>query len=112
MEMAAPKHIKEVQSLNGRIVALNRFVSRATDKCLPFFKVLRKAFKWTNVCQGALEELKAYLVSLPLLNLSKPSEELSLYLAVSLTAVSSTLTQDEDQVQLPVYYPNRALREA
>ena len=106
MELASPKTVKEVQSLNGKIVALNRFVSRATDKCLPFFKILRKAFKWT------FEELKAYLVSLPLLSLSKPSEELSLYLAVSLTAVSSTLIRDEDQVQLPVYYLNRALREA
>ena len=48
MEMASPKNIKEVQSLNGRVVALNYFVSRATDKCLPFFKVLRKAFEWTD----------------------------------------------------------------
>ena len=40
-----PKNIKEIQSLTGRVVALNKFVSKATDKCLPFFKVLRKAFK-------------------------------------------------------------------
>ena len=50
MEMAPPKNTKEVQSLNDRVVALNRFVSRATNKCLPFFKVLRKAFKWTDEC--------------------------------------------------------------
>ena len=43
MEMAPPKNIKEVQSLNVRVAALNRFVSRATNKCLAFFKVLRKA---------------------------------------------------------------------
>ena len=48
MEMAPPKNIKEVQSLNSRVAALNRFVSRATDKCLPFFKILRKAFEWTD----------------------------------------------------------------
>ena len=48
--MAPPKHIKEVQSLNGRVETLNKFISKATDKCLPFFKVLRKAFKWTNEC--------------------------------------------------------------
>ena len=39
------KNVKEVQSLTGRVVALNRFVSKATNKCLPFFKVLRKAFE-------------------------------------------------------------------
>ena len=48
MEMASPKNIKEVQSLNGRVAVLNCFVSRAMDKCLPFFKVLRKAFEWTD----------------------------------------------------------------
>ena len=32
MELAPPKIVKEVQSLNGKIAALNKFVSRATDK--------------------------------------------------------------------------------
>ena len=51
MEMAPPRNVKEVQSLNGKIAALNRFVSRATDKCLPFFRTLKKSFKWTAECQ-------------------------------------------------------------
>ena len=50
MEMASPKNIKEVQSLNCMVAALNRFVSKVTDKCLPLFWILRKAFKWTNKC--------------------------------------------------------------
>ena len=37
LNMASPKIVKEVQKLIGRI-ALNRFVFKATDKCLPFFK--------------------------------------------------------------------------
>lgn len=48
--MAFLKNIKEVQSFYGRVAALNRFVSRATNKCLPFFKVLRKAFEWIDEC--------------------------------------------------------------
>ena len=55
MEMVPLKNIKEVQSLNGRVAALNHFVSKVMDKCLPFFKVLRKAFKWTNEYQGHLK---------------------------------------------------------
>ena len=47
MEMAPPRNVKEVQSLNGKIAALNRFVSRAMDKCLPFFRTLKKSFEWT-----------------------------------------------------------------
>uniref|UniRef100_A0A2N9EFP7 Uncharacterized protein n=1 Tax=Fagus sylvatica TaxID=28930 RepID=A0A2N9EFP7_FAGSY len=55
LEMTPPRTTKEVQSLTGRVAALNRFVSRATDKCLPFFKTLRKAFVWTDECQKSFE---------------------------------------------------------
>ena len=50
LNMKSPRNIKEVQSLIGRVAALNRFVSKATNKCLPFFKVLKKAFEWTDEC--------------------------------------------------------------
>ena len=50
IEMAPPKNVKEVQSLNGKVAALNRFVSRATNKCLPFFRKLKKSFEWTSEC--------------------------------------------------------------
>ena len=44
INMTSPKTVKEVQKLIGRIAALNMFVSRTTDKCLPFFKTLKQAF--------------------------------------------------------------------
>ena len=50
MELRPPRTAKEVQSLNGKIAALNRFVSKATDKCLPFFRILRKSFEWMDKC--------------------------------------------------------------
>ena len=52
------KTVKEVQSLIGKVVALNKFVSRATEKCLPFFKVLKKAIQWTDKCEETLMKLK------------------------------------------------------
>ena len=58
LDMEPPKNIKEVQSLTERVAALNRFISKATDKCLPFFKVLRKAFEWTDECRKAFQDLK------------------------------------------------------
>ncbi|XP_075633772.1 uncharacterized protein LOC142606278 [Castanea sativa] len=57
--------MKEVQSLTGKVVALNRFVSKATDKCMPFFKVLKKAFWWTDECKETLAKLKEYLMKPP-----------------------------------------------
>ena len=112
MEMAPPRNVKEVQNLNGKVAALNRFVSRATDKCLPFFSTLKRSFEWTVECQQAFEELKAYLSSPPLLSFSQSGEELFLYLAVSPTVVSAALVREEERVQKPVYYVSRALRGA
>ena len=110
--MEPPKNIKEVQSLIGWVATLNRFVSKAIDKCLPFFKILRKAFDWTDQCQKAFQDLKVYLTTTPVLSPSIPGEELYLYLAVSLHAVSSALIREEGKVQKPVYYTSRALRGA
>ena len=45
LNIEPPRNIKEVQSFTGRVAALNRFVSKAIDKCLSFCKVLKKAFK-------------------------------------------------------------------
>ena len=112
MEMAPPRNVKEVQSLNGKIAALNRFVSRATDKCLPFFHTLKRSFEWIAECQQAFEELKAYLSSPPLLSPSQPGEELFLYLAVSPTAISTALVRKKENIQKSVYYMSQALRGA
>ena len=112
MEMTPPRNVKKVQSLNGKVTTLNRFVLRATDKCLPFFRTLKKSFEWTAECQQAFEKLKAYLSAPLLLSPSQPSEDLFLYLAVSLTAVSAALIREEEKMQKPIYYTNQALRKA
>jgi len=78
LEMASPKTVKEVQKLIGIIVALNRFISKVTDKCLPFFKTLKQAFLWIDECEKAFQELKQYLSNPPLLSPSKEGENLYL----------------------------------
>ena len=110
LNMEPPRNIKEVQSLTRRVAALNRFILKTTDKCLPFFKILKKAFEWTEECQKAFQDLKAYLTATPLLSPSIPGEELYLYLAVSPHAVSSMLIREEGKIQKPIYYTSRALR--
>ena len=112
INMASPKTVKEVQKLTERIAAINRFVSRATDKCLPFFKTLKQAFVWTDKCEAAFKKLKRYLSNPPLLSPSQEGESLQLYLAVSATAVSAALIWEEDKKQLPVYYVSQAFQGA
>ncbi|XP_016648948.1 PREDICTED: uncharacterized protein LOC107880917 [Prunus mume] len=38
LDMTIPKTIKDIQSLTGCVVALTKFISKATDRCAPFFK--------------------------------------------------------------------------
>jgi len=97
LNMTSPKTIKEVQKLTRRIAALNKFVSRATNKCMPFFKTLKQTFAWTDECEAAFHELKRYLSNPPLLSPSKEGENLYLYLAVSTTTVSAALIREKER---------------
>ena len=105
LDMPPPSGIKEVQRLIRRIAALSRFVSRASDKCQPFFQVLKKAFQWDTKCEKAFSALKTYLSSPPPILVSPiEGELLTLYLAVSDFSTSAVLVKDKDRVQHPVYY--------
>ena len=89
--------------MTGKFAALNRFVFKAIDKCMPFFKVLKKAFQWIVECEEALAKLKKYLTRPPLLSPLVMREKLYLYLAISNIAVSSALIREEGNVQKSVY---------
>ena len=63
LDMPSPSSIKGVQCLTGRIAALSRFVSKASDKCQPSFQIPKKAFQWDARCEEAFVALKTYLSS-------------------------------------------------
>ncbi|CAL9019108.1 unnamed protein product [Prunus brigantina] len=45
LNMTSLRTLKEVQSLTGHVAALNRFISRATDRCQPFFQAIKGRMK-------------------------------------------------------------------
>ena len=92
----SPRNVKEVQKLTGRMAALSRFISRLSNKSHAFFETLKKPkdFEWTEKCESALEELKTYLTTPPLLSKPLHGEVLLLYLAVSEHAVSSVQVRE------------------
>ena len=112
LDLPSPSGIKEVQRLTRRIPALSRFVSRASDKCQPFFQVMKKAFQWDTKCEEAFAALKTYLSSPPILVSPVKGELLTLYLAASDFSTNAVLVRDKERVQHPVYYCIRALRGA
>lgn len=52
LDMPQSTCIRDVQRLTRRIIVLKRFMSKSTEKCLRFFKKLRKSpnFEWIEEC--------------------------------------------------------------
>src|SRR5664279_5809279 len=67
--MEAPRRVKDVQRLGGCITTLGRFISRLGEHALPFFNLLKNSrpIKWTPEAEAALQDLKRYLASPPIL---------------------------------------------
>ena len=114
LDLQSPTSAKQVQMLTGRAAALNRFISRSSDKCKPFFNLVKKTadFLWTEECEAALADLKRYMITAPVLSTPEPEEELFLYLAVSEHAVSAVLIREEQGEQKAVYYVSKTLASA
>ncbi|CAL9000957.1 unnamed protein product [Prunus brigantina] len=94
LDMAIPKTVKDIQSLTGRVAALTRFISKATDRCAPFFKALKgskRSITWTAECDKAFNELKEYMSRAPLF---------------------SVLIQTKESAEHPVHYVSKALQDA
>ncbi|KAG7559073.1 Aspartic peptidase domain superfamily [Arabidopsis thaliana x Arabidopsis arenosa] len=111
INLPSPRNTREVQRLTGRIAALNRFISRSTDKCLPFYQLLRsnKKFEWDHKCEEAFKQLKDYLSTPPILAKSEQGETLYLYIAVSGSAVSGVLIREDRGEQHPIFYVSKTL---
>ena len=114
IDLRSPANAKDVQRLTGRIAALNRFISRSSEKCKDFYDILRKnkKFEWTDKHEAAFQALKLYLSTAPLLMKPNPGEPLSLYLAVSGISVSAVLVKDHEGQQHPIYYVSKSLLDA
>ena len=67
-DLHPPRNPKEVQRLTEMTSASNKFILRFAKRCRPFFQLLHKwnGFSWSEECDMAFEELKAYLAN-PLL---------------------------------------------
>ncbi|CAL8148654.1 unnamed protein product [Prunus armeniaca] len=112
--MKIPKMAKDIQSLTGCVAALTRFISKATDRCAPFFKALKgnkRSITWTAECDKAFSELKEYMSRAPLLSTPKPGNTLTIYLFVLATTVSSVLVRSHEGAEHLVHYVSKTLQD-
>ena len=121
--MEAPRSQKKVQRLTGCMAALSRFISRLGEKGLPSNKLLKKVdkFQWTSEAQEALDALKKFLTTPPVLKPprratpTQPAEDLLLYISCTTHVVSTVLVVERAEeghaypVQHPVYFISEVL---
>jgi hypothetical protein len=105
------------------MVALSRFISRLGERGIPFYKLLKKVdkFQWTAEAQEALEALKKFLTTPPVLKPpcwatpNQPAEDLLLYISCTTHVVSTALVVEQMEeghtylVQHPVYFISEVL---
>ncbi|KAK0596320.1 hypothetical protein LWI29_014629 [Acer saccharum] len=110
VKMVSPRTLN-VQKLTRCLASLSRFIAKSTDRCLPFFKALKKGkgVEWNEDCERAFQALKDYLGQAPLLPKPETGETLYMYLSVSESATSSVLVRQEEGIQKPIYYTSKAL---
>ena len=104
---------KQIQTLIGKLTALNRFISRYSDHLQTFFTILKGASSkgWGLEYDNAFHSIKDYIAS-PL-SLSQPvdGEELYLYLAASTMTVITTLVRsDGNGKKKPIYFVSKMLK--
>jgi ribonuclease HI len=115
VNMTPPQSARDVQRLTVRLAALNRFISKSTERSLPFLKTLRgaKDFAWGPEQVAAFASLKQYLSELAMLTSPGPLLPLLLYIAASPHAISAALVQEQNREgtvrQCPVYYVSEVL---
>nr|GEX95500.1 hypothetical protein [Tanacetum cinerariifolium] len=108
LSLPSPKCLKDVQKLNGKLASLNRFLSKSSEKSLPFFKTLKKCIKksdflWIVEVETAFKQMNKLIAKLPMLTAPKEKEELVIYLAAAKEAINAVLMTKRDGKQMPIY---------
>jgi hypothetical protein len=123
MRMEPPRSQKKVQRLTGCMATLSRFISRLGEKGMPFYKLLKKVdkFHWTTKAQEALEALKKFLTTPPVLKppqratSDQPAEDLLLCISCTAHVVCTAFVVERAEegraypVQHPVYFISEVL---
>ncbi|GJR90732.1 reverse transcriptase domain-containing protein [Tanacetum coccineum] len=109
MDMPSPRTLKQMQSLSGKLAALNHFLSKSAERSLPFLDTLKKCtnkkdFRWTEAAEATFLEMKKLVSELPTLTTLKKGKTLMMYLATTDEAVSAVLLTETDGRQIPIHY--------
>ncbi|GKG22218.1 reverse transcriptase domain-containing protein [Tanacetum coccineum] len=109
MDMPSPRTLKQMQSLSGKVAALNHFLSKSVEQSLPFLDTLKKCtnkkdFRWTEAAEASFLEMKKLVSELSTLTTPKKGKTLMMYLAAADEAVSAVLLMETNGRKIPIHY--------
>jgi hypothetical protein len=112
----APTNKKELQSLIGKINFIRRFVSNLSERIQPFTPLLKlkadQIFIWGEEQQKALDNVKHYLKSPPVLMPPQDKKPFKLYLSANEQAIGSAHIKEFEGKERVVYFVSRRLLDA
>ncbi|GKA67736.1 reverse transcriptase domain-containing protein [Tanacetum coccineum] len=116
-ELEQPRALKDIQSLNEKLAAFSRFLSKGAERSLPFFKVLKsckgkKKIHWTDEADKAFKEIKKFFQALPTLIAPRAGETLTMYLTASKESINAALFAKRSEEKIPIYFVNKMLQGA
>ena len=105
--------IKELQSLLGKINFIRRFISNLSERVMPFSPLLKlkndQEFKWSDIQQNAVEEIKEYMKCPPMLVPPQQGKPFKLYMSAGSQTIESALMQEFEGKERIVFYLSRRL---
>ena len=112
----APETKVELQSLTDKINFIRRFIANLSGKIQPFSPLLKlkadQKFVWGEAHQKALDEIKQYLTSPPMLVPLQKHKPFKLYLSADERDIGSTLIQEFEGKERVIYFVSRRLLDA
>ena len=107
VDLLVPRTTKEVKGLLGRLNYIACFILHLIDRCLPFFKLLRKnaPIQWDEECGIVFNEIKHYLTNPQVLVVPTLGPHLFLYLIVLQESIGCVQGQkNQEGKERAVYY--------
>ncbi|GJU94746.1 reverse transcriptase domain-containing protein [Tanacetum coccineum] len=113
-DLQPPKTVSEMQSLNKKLAAINRFLSKGADEMLSFMGTLKNCtsgnmIQWTTDTDEAFRRMKELLEALPTMTAPVNGETLIIYLTAFEESISAVFMAERGKNQVHVYFISRTL---